>query len=322
MKFTNEHNISLPIAIWLMYDDYDYIDKPNYISATTLMSPLKQYILAKRIPEDERVYDVYDFMASSLGSSIHAGIEKAWAEAGGSLMKKLGYPEHICDRIVVNPTDDYLKAHPDALPVWMEQRAFKEIDGWTVGGKKDMILDGRLFDNKSTSVWTYIFNSNEKQYTEQGSILRWLEPEKITDEFIYINFVFTDWQKAMTSRADYPQQRTLEKPYPLMPVDVTEEYIRNKLAQIVKYRDADEADMPPCSDEDLWRSAPQYKYYADPAKTDGRSTKNFDSLAEANQFRAEKGKGVVITKPGEVKRCHYCKAFAICKQREQYFADP
>lgn len=322
MKFTNNHNISLPIAVWLLHDDYDYINKPNYISATTLLAPLKQYILAKRIPPEEQVYDVYDFMAASLGTSIHAGIEKAWVEAGNVLMEKLGYPKAICDRIAVNPTEDYLKAHPDALPVWIEQRAFKEIDGWLIGGKKDMILDGRLFDNKSTSVWTYIFNSNEKAYTEQGSILRWLEPEKITDEFIYINFVFTDWQKAMTSRNDYPPQRTLEKSYPLMPEAQTEEFIRTKLAQITKYSNAKEEDMPPCSDEELWRSEPQYKYYADPNKTDGRSTKNFDNLAEANRFLAEKGKGVVITKPGEVKRCLYCKAFQICKQKDQYFVQP
>lgn len=322
MKFTNEHGISLPIAVWLLHDDYDYIDKPKYISATTLLAPLKQYILAKRVPPEQRVYDVYDFMAASLGNAIHAGIEKAWKEAGSELMKKLGYPDQVCDKIVINPDEEWLKLNPGHHAVWIEQRAFKELNGWTIGGKKDMILDGRLFDNKSTSVWTYIFNSNERQYMEQGSILRWLEPEKITDEFIYINFIFTDWQKAMTSRDGYPQQRTLEKVYPLLPVDATEEMIANKLRMIEKYEGAKEEDMPPCSDEELWRSEPQFKYYADPTKTAGRSTRNFDNKADANKFMAEKGKGVVIEKPGEVKRCLYCKAFPICKQKDQYFVQP
>lgn len=320
MKYTNQHGISLPIAVWLLYDDYDYVNEPNYISATTLLAPLKQYILSKRIPPEERQHDVYDFMAASLGNAIHAGIEKAWKEAGPQLMKKLGYPDHVCDKIVVNPDEEWLKLNPGYHPVWIEQRAYKELDGWLIGGKKDMIIDYRLFDNKSTSVWTYILGSNEQAYTEQGSILRWLEPEKIQDEFIYINYIFTDWQKAMINRAGYPQTRTFEKPYPLMPIDKTEEWIRTKLAQITKYRTAKEEDMPRCSDEDLWRSAPQFKYYADPSKL-GRATKNFDNLADANKMLAEKGKGIVITKPGEVKRCQYCPAAPICKQRLEYVTE-
>lgn len=320
MKLTNEHGISLPIAVWLAYDDYDYINEPNYISATTLLAPLKQYVLAKRIPYEERVHDVYDFMASSLGTSIHAGIEKAWKEAGPQIMAKLGYPKHICDKIVVNPDEEWLKLNPGYLPVWVEQRAFKEIKGWKVGGKHDIIIDGRLFDNKSTSVWTYILGSNEQLYVEQGSILRWLNPKKVVDDHIYINYIFTDWQKAMTKREGYPQTRTFEKPYPLMPIDKTESWIINKLEQIEKYRNAKEEDMPRCSDEDLWRSAPQYKYYADPNKL-GRATKNFDNLAEANKMKAEKGKGIVITKPGEVKRCQYCAAAPICQQRLEYITE-
>lgn len=64
-----------------------------------------------------------------------------------------------------------------------------------------------------------------------------------------------------------------------------------------------------CTDEELWRSDPQYKYYTDPTKTSGRST-NFDNLADAHRHLAEKGgKGVIITKPGEPKACAYCPAF-------------
>ena len=63
--------------------------------------------------------------------------------------------------------------------------------------------------------------------------------------------------------------------------------------------------------------------HPDPAKANdpaARSTKNFDNLAEANAFKAEKGKGVVVTKLGEPKACEYCPAFDICKQKDAYFA--
>ena len=48
--------------------------------------------------------------------------------------------------------------------------------------------------------------------------------------------------------------------------------------------------------------------------------RNFDNLAEANAFKNEKGKGVVVTKLGEPKACEYCPAFDICKQKDAYFA--
>ncbi len=54
-------------------------------------------------------------------------------------------------------------------------------------------------------------------------------------------------------------------------------------------------------------------------KTDGRSTKNFSNIHDANKFKAEKGgRGIVITKPGEVKACAYCPAFNGCTQKDAY----
>ena len=64
-----------------------------------------------------------------------------------------------------------------------------------------------------------------------------------------------------------------------------------------------------------------YKYYKNPQKTD-RSTKNFDNLAEANLRMIDDGNvGTVLTVKGEVKRCHYCAAFTVCKQKDAYLAD-
>ncbi|MDT9702117.1 hypothetical protein, partial [Streptomyces sp. P17] len=66
-------------------------------------------------------------------------------------------------------------------------------------------------------------------------------------------------------------------------------------------------------------SKPQWKYYADASKTDGRSTKNFDNKAEAHAYCQKAGKGVVKEVLGEVKRCGYCAAAPICQQRLRYF---
>ena len=50
MIITNNHGISLPLAVWLLHDDYDYVKDENYISATSLLKSTKQIILSKRIP--------------------------------------------------------------------------------------------------------------------------------------------------------------------------------------------------------------------------------------------------------------------------------
>ena len=38
-KYTNKNNVSMPLAVWLMHDDYDYDKRDNVISATSLPNP-------------------------------------------------------------------------------------------------------------------------------------------------------------------------------------------------------------------------------------------------------------------------------------------
>ena len=81
--------------------------------------------------------------------------------------------------------------------------------------------------------------------------------------------------------------------------------------------------MIKCSDEELWKGKDTYKYYAkkETADAGGRATKRFDTLADAVMHKQEKGKGVIVTDPGQVKACTYCSAFSICEQRKAYFTD-
>ena len=41
-EYTNNNGIELPLAVFLMYDKYDYDERPNVLSATGLMKPLRQ----------------------------------------------------------------------------------------------------------------------------------------------------------------------------------------------------------------------------------------------------------------------------------------
>jgi hypothetical protein len=325
MKLTNVHGISLPLCVWLLTDEYDYINEPNYISATSLLKSTRQLVLSKRVVKEDREIDISDFLSSRFGAAIHDSQEKAWRVNGQRAMKLLGYPEFIWSNIVVNPTFEEIEANPKIIPIWIEQRAFREVTiggvTYKVGGKFDQVIDGRLFDTKTTSVYSYLLGRKDDDYAKQGGIYRWLNPELITSDHIFIQFIFTDWQKvrAKADPQNYPQTKTLEYPVELPSLAETEQFIRDKIAEVHKYKDARDEDIPFCNDKELWRSEPKYKYFADPTKTQGRSTKNFDTLAEANQFMNEKGKGIVKTVPGEVKACDYCPAFSICKQKDHYY---
>ena len=322
MHITNKNNVSLPLAVWLIDDNYDYNQDPTYISVTKLMRPLKHLVLPPRIMPTERpVPDVEDYIARALGHSLHDSIEKAWVKNYRRSLELLGYPAGIIDRVQINPADDELTE--DSIPVYIEQRAVREFANRKIGGKYDMVAEGAVNDNKSTSAFTWLYGGRDDEHKLQGSLYRWIDAAqpvpKITEDYIRINYIFTDWQKtAARTNPKYPQTRVAHKDIPLMTLQETEDWVSWKLAMIEKYRNAREADIPDCTDEELWMSEPSHKYYSDPSKTSGRSTKNFTDLAEANLHRANAGKGIVITVPGEAKRCAYCEAFPICEQKNRY----
>lgn len=320
MNITNTHDIPLALAVWLVSDYYDYQNQENYISATTLMKPIRQLVLGARTLRDGLTTDLSEYVARAMGNSLHDSIEKAWTENYQKSLQILGYPDSMIDRVLINPTEQQLASVQNPIPVYLEQRATAKVGKWTVGGKFDLVADGVVHDNKSTTVYSWINQDKDADYALQGSIYRWLNQGKITEDFIRINFIFTDWQRSMVnSKPEYPSARAQHREIPLMSIADTEKWITNKLIQIEKYWDLPDAQIPECTDEELWRSNPVFKYYSDPTKTGGRSTRNFPTLVEANQYKAEKLKGVVLSVPGEPKRCNYCDAFAHCQQARRYF---
>jgi hypothetical protein len=303
------------MAVWLAHDKYDYVDQPNYISATGLLGSVRMLLLSKRVPAEQRSADISTFAPSALGTAAHDAVELAWTTHYVQSLRKLGYTDTQIARVRINPTEEEVAATPNCLPIYLEQRAFKEFKGHTIGGKFDFVLDGMVQDLKTTSTYSWGKDQKANDYILQGSIYRWLNPEKITQDTMQVNFYFTDWKAGIYERdSSYPPGRCASKTFPLMPLKETEAFIQNKLQALHKYANAPEAELPECTDADLWRDAPTHKYYSNPANTEGRCTKRFDELSEAQKYLTEKGKGVVITVPGKPRRCDFCNASPICSQ--------
>jgi hypothetical protein len=320
MKYSNPSNIALSMAVWLAQDDYDYVEKPNYISATSLLKSVRQLILTARINgTGEQRVDIATQIPNRMGTAFHDAIERAWKGNYKQSLESLGYPKRVIEAVRINPPLDEL--NDDIIPVWLEQRVEKEFKGWTIGGKFDMVLEYRLRDVKSTSTFTYMNKANDDKFRMQGSIYRWLNPERIRHDHMYIDYLFTDWSANMArANKDYPQQKILEYPILLKSISETEQYVSSKLSALERYKDAPESELPECTEEELWRSEPVYKYYKNPNSM-GRSTKNFDNQHDANLRLVEDGGvGIVVRVPGQVIACKFCAAYNSCKQKDKYLA--
>jgi hypothetical protein len=319
-KYTNTANVALPLAVFLATDHYDY--EPDTISATGLMRPVRQTILARRVPQEVDTIELTQLVKSRMGTAIHDGIEKAWTGNYAAAMEALGYPKSVVERIVINPVPD--EVQEGQIPVYLEQRSYRSIAGRTVSGKFDFAAEGRVHDFKSTGTYTWTNNLKEDDYRLQGSIYRWLNPKIITDGNIAINFLFTDWMAGLVKTVKgYPPYPVMQKVIPLMSLQETEAWILNRLSQLDKYRDLDQDQLPECTAEELWRKPSVFKVYKDPNKTTrAMSGGTHDNAAAAYAFMIEKtgGKGLVKEITGSVAACNYCPAFPVCTQKDGYIA--
>lgn len=317
-RYLNGTELPISMAVFLATDNYDYED--HTLSTTSLIKPVRQTILSSRIPPEDQLLDVSGMVKSRMGSAIHDAIERSWLDNHKTALQSLGYPNRMTSKVVVNPLPGELTE--DCIPVYLEKRSYKEIEGFTISGKFDFVGDGRVEDFKSTSVNTFLTGNKDEDYILQGSIYRWLNPDIITQDVMAIQYLFTDWSAARVKAVEnYPPRQVQEKVLKLLPIEVTEAYIRNKLLQLKKFENASEEDLPLCNDKELWRTNPVFKYYKNPEKR-SRSTKNFDNKNDAyNRLVKDGNVGVVVEVPGQAIACKYCAAFPICSQKDALIAD-
>jgi hypothetical protein len=322
MKYTNTTGIPLSLAVWMAADNYDHSNNPNEISATGLLKSLRQIILSSRVTGSNKNLDISNNIPSSFGTAVHDSINYAWEKNHTQALTDLGYPEHVIKNIKINPDPKNLEQ--DHIPIYMEQRVYKQLGKYTISGKYDFVSNGVVEDFKTTGVYTYIKQNKNEDYILQGSIYRWLNPDIITADYMHIQFIFTDWSKlrATTDKnKGYPQSRILEHKLELKSLNTIENWIRNKLDLVSKYTNTPESEIPLCNKKELWQDDSVYKYYKNPSKRD-RSTANFDNFYDANiRLVADGNCGVVVEIPGKVKACAWCNAFELCSQKDNLIRD-
>ena len=323
MSYTNYNNIPMVLAVWLAANDgYDLKRSDNVVSATSLMKPTKSLILGNRVhasETEEQVVDVSDLVPSRLGTAVHTAAEVAWLYSRDNALTALGYPQQVIDKIRLNPDEP---GEDPQFDIYLEQRSNKAIGKWVISGKFDFVENGRVKDIKTTKTYNWIKGSNDEKYRIQGSIYRWLNPEIITDDYVDILMIFTDWSplKAKVDK-DYPKANIMVRTLPLMSIEETERWIKNRLAEIERHWDDHQDAMPACTPEELWMDPPKFAYYKSPKAQ--RATKLYDTPQEANAHKARDGipGSKVVERKSEPKFCKYCEGRQICLQAQNYIAE-
>ena len=303
-KFTNKHNIPLPLAVLLASDDYDHNPDPYTISVTSLLKSVRQIVLGSRTPASEQEMDVSDLIASTQGTALHDAMERAWLSPKlPEVLMSLGLPKKVAEGIRVNPTEG-----STPLDVFLERRTDKKVGNWTVSGKFDFIMEGKPMDLKNTS--TFSWNKDPKDYILQLSLYRWLNPDITNKDLGQIMYWFKDFSSY--SKGDYPPFPIVGKEFQLMSPAETQQWVTQKLALVDRYIDQPEPELPLCTQQELWQNDPTFKYYASPSAK--RASKNFTTYAEAYNFMLSKGKGEVREVKSEPRACNFCPARLGCSQ--------
>ena len=318
-RITNDLGIDNIIATWLASNSYSGKKQGKCISATTLLRSTQQQVLGYRcMNSDDYVeqVDISTLLKSQIGTALHKSIQDTWESKGlrENGLLNLGVPPEKIAKIKVNPENP----NPNDYNLFFEKRVEKEFKGWTITGQFDLVCNGNLHDFKSTSTYTYVNKTKEKDYILQGSIYRWLNPELITGDFITIHYIFTDWNKNYTlSNPDYPKCPFVSIKLPLMSITEIETFMSNKIMGIEAY--LEEENLPECDAKTLMIDE-VWQYFSSNAAL--RASKNFDSLIEANAYLLSKGgKGVVKKKASEPKGCSYCSCRSVCKQYKRFVSE-
>lgn len=319
MSYTNRGNISLTMAVWLAADDgYDRKFDPKVFSATEILNPVRMIVLKRQMEaaKKEGSTDIEEMVPSRVGHAVHKAAEISWIDNREKAFDNLNIPQTVRDRIRVNPSSE---GCIDNIDIYIEKRTVGEIMGYKISGMFDFCIDGVVEDIKTTKTYNWIHGGNDEKYMQQESIYRWLNPDIITDDHCNIHFMFTDWKAHLTiGDKEYPPANIMTRQLELMSIPETEQFIKNKLDNIIPYLDKDQADLPLCTQEDLWQNDPTYKWYKGGVKT-ARSTKNFTTYQEASTHAG--GVGIIITHPAKAKRCYYCDARLSCTQAAQLADD-
>lgn len=245
------------------------------VHVTELLNPPHQVALKSRHHEEIEL-DPMSLLPAMLGVAWHEYLEKLAGEGASEQSVKIG------------------------------------IGGWLLLGTPDWYHDGVLRDYKTAKMWSHVFGRDE--WVEQLNVYRYmLAVAGIQIRHLEIHVLYTDWTASQAGRnSDLPQTPLLVYEPPMWPMDVTRQFIMDRLValgQQLEHVSWGEIDAHACTPEERWERGEAWAVMKPGRK---RATRVF-ATPEAAQELAEKIDGEVQHRPGVPARClNYCPVSQFC----------
>lgn len=277
MILTNRLHLPEQIENAVRRDDYN---NGGTYSATTLLKDPKEIILTKR-HENEIVRDVSEQIYALLGTSVHYILEKN--QEGDNQFK--------------------------------EERLYCHFGDDIVSGKFDLydMKEERVYDFKTTSVYTYIMNDTAKyrfQLLVYGLLLR---KNGFPCKHGRIIQIFRDWSRTKAKfDKSYPQMpvNTIEYRFTDKDFEEIEEEIKKRLANINQYKDVPDDEIPVCSKENRWATDDKFAIMKRGRKS---ALRVLNSRDEAELWMQYNKGDYIEERPAESKKCmDYCSCCEFC----------
>lgn len=254
-------------------------NKPNCISATSLLQGAKQFVLSDRHWE-ELEDDVSNRIWAVFGTAVHA------------LLQDFNEDDFVEERFECKVGDKTVTGQVDLYSMTRE-----EISDW-----------------KTASVWK-IIKGDFSDWKKQGLIYAWLLKQSGLNvrkcRFIAMLRDFS--QNKAKTEAGYPKKQAYVYEFNVTEKDLEEieVFIKNKVEEISKAEHLIDDDIPPCSPSERWQSETTYA-----VKKEGRKTaiRVLNDKELADKLAESLGKGhFVEVREGVSGRCAgYCLCCDFC----------
>ncbi|MCP3683362.1 MAG: hypothetical protein GY861_11795 [bacterium] len=283
MRYTNE--LGLPSAFEAAIKNDDYSAGFSDYTTTEIIDSVQKVILTRQ-HKNELVKDVSEEIYALLGKSVHTILERAEATA------------------------------------IVEKRLYMDIGNTKIGGKFDRLalitseggFSGLLQDYKIASVWEAIYGLKQDRINQQNVYSLLLTENDYKVDKLEIIMIFRDWQMSKAKfDPKYPQLQVARIEVPLW----TEEKQLRYLQERVKlFKDAENGNILPCTDEERWYSGDKYAVMKAGRKSAVRvlnTKQEADDYIMQNELDTKKIS--VEYRPGVNRRCEdYCAVKQFCPQ--------
>lgn len=269
MLITNNYN--LPPAMYQAIAGGNREPKDGQYSITELITPPFQgHLRRKHWPEITE--DVSDRLWALLGSATHYWLDKANADGAG------------------------------------EERMFHELEGLTITGQPDLIVNNEIHDYKVTSTWSAIDGKPKPEWVAQLNAYRWLyyKTSGKTIDNLFVYAILRDWQAGKALGGNhYPAIPFVTLHIPVWDMAYAEADIMARLTDHT-------AKTPrPCTDEEKWLKKSCFAVMKEGRKS---AVRLFESQIDAEAFLSGLDrKHSIVERKGKYGRCEqYCNVNKWC----------